>query len=301
MSEPFVPPEYGKLLEGISYEDYARGPGLRASDLKMLRRSPAHFRAWKDARPKESDALRFGRIFHKAIENGERFLDTMAIEPEFVGLTKDGRESTRSAAAKEKRELWYSDLRPGTMVVTAEEADQIAGMMKSLRDHRLVGKLMSNGVRETSIWVKDPDTGIDLQCRPDFISERGHLCDVKSTRNASRQFFRNEIFSDRNPESPFYALSAAHYCHIARLSRACRHEAFHIIAVEKEAPYGVVIYPLDAGCIDVGERHRMPLTRRYAKCVAEGTWPSYDERAVPVEIPGYVEFPEYPEDPHDNA
>lgn len=290
----FTPPAYDKLCHGIPYEDYARGPGLRSSDLQMLRLSAAHWMAWKIMPQRETPALRFGRLFHRAIENGERFLDTMVIEPVFSGTTKDGKESTRSAAAREKKEQWYAELKPGVTVVTPEEVEQITGMMKSLYTHKLVGKLMKNGVRETSLWTKDPETGLSLQCRPDFISEKGHLCDVKSTRSAHKSFFLSEIFDDRR--GPFYTLQAAHYAHQARLSRVCRFDSFYIIAVEKTPPWGVVIYPLDQGCIDVGERHRHPMTKRYAQCAAANTWPGYDERAEPVEIPGWVKYPEYEEE-----
>ena len=287
-----MPPEFNKLIHGLSYEDYAAQPGLRASHLKKMRRSPAHFKASMAEEKKPSAALEFGKKFHFAIENPEKFRDLMVIEPEFVGKTKDGRDSTRSAEAKEKKAIWYSDLRPDQIVVTAEESFNLTGMLNSVTKHKLVGKLIRTGVRETSLWTKDPETDLDLQCRFDFISEYGHPVDFKTTMDASKGSFTWDIFSDKFESSPFYILAAAHYAHIARVSKQVNGESFYLVAVEKEPPWGVVVYPLDLGALDVGERHRARLTRQYAQCVKTGEWPCYEERAVPTEIPQWVKWDE---------
>ena len=280
--------ELNKLHQGVSYEKYAAQEGLRASDLKILKRSAAH---WKAAQAEERDsteALEFGKIFHAIVENGEKFLETYVVEPVFTGKTKDGKDSTRSAAAKEAKEAWYSELKPGAIVVKEAWVPMLTGMSKALKSHRLVGNLVKDGVRETSLWVKDPSTGITLKCRPDFISAHGVLVDFKTTRNAHPEEFFWDIFGTRGY---FYSMQLAHYSHCLKVAGISDGMSATIVAIEKEAPYGIMVYPLDIGNLGPGEQWREHLTQLYAKCLETGNWPGYPEAAHPLLTPEHIKLP----------
>lgn len=288
--------EFNKLIQGLTYEEYAAIGGIRQSDLQELRRTPAHWKAWKDGLrgyDGKSDAREFGKVFHTAVENPELFLDTYVVEPEFTGFTKEGKESSQSKEARDKKKAWYAEQKPGSILVKRKWQDDLLGMLKACTNHGLVGKLIKNGVRETTLVAEDPETGETIQCRPDFISERGFIVDFKTTRNAAHPFFYNQIYSHRYHEDPFYVLAAAHYTHCVRVSklREVRHDSMTLIAIEKEAPFAIRLWPLDLGCIDVGERWRQHLMKLYAKCKAEGRWPAYPEQAEVVVPPEWAELP----------
>jgi len=280
-----------EIIEGLSFEEYERLEGLRASDLKLLRRSPAHWVAARKTR-RDSPDLEFGRAFHAAMEDPKTFRDRIVVEPEFSGRTKDGKESTRSAEAREKREAWLADLRPGTTVLKAEDARNLTGMIEACQRHKLVSRLFESGRRELTIQVSDPETGLVLKCRPDFISDGGFVVDLKSTRDASHGFFTREIFSDRGSDSRYYVLQASHYAHCCRLTKRFRSDHFVFVAVEKTEPWGVRIYSLDEAALEVGERERSRVTRLYAECLRKNEWPCYDEHAEQVVIPQWVRYVE---------
>lgn len=272
--------ELGKLIQGLSYSEYEAEPGLRASDLRMLKRSPAHWRAAKENPKKPTDALLFGRAIHAALENGEKFIETYAVEPEVNRRTNEGK-----AQIKE----FYDKLPRGAIVVKPEWVDPIKGMLLKMREHRLVGNMIRHGTREGSLWVKDPETGLTLKCKPDLITSRNHLVDFKSTIDASEEAFMHCIFSGRKY---FYSLQLAHYCHCLKLAGLSSGESATIIAIEKKEPYGINIFPLDVGHLEVGEKWRRMLTKTYAMCLESGKWPSYPEQAVHVSIPQYVQYME---------
>ncbi len=294
----FIPDPYpfGELIQGLTYEQYAIQKGLRASQVKLIKRSPAHLKAAEKKPRVVTDALRIGGIFHSAIENGPKFLETYAIEPIFTGKTKEGKESSRSAEAIKKRDDWYDTLKPGTQVVKAEEYDMLAGMLTAVATHSRLKNMLKGGMRETSLWVKDPETGLTLQCRPDFISEAGYMLDFKSTRDAGRNFFLQEVFNLRDHRRPQYIIQAAHYAHCARLAGLQSPNSFTFVAVEKEPPYGIMIYPMDIGCLGPGEQWRAQLTRTYANCLESGKWPSYPETIFPVSPPEWIDLPPDDED-----
>lgn len=280
----------GQLTHGVTYQQYADAEGLRSGWLQEIRRSPAHLQeAIKN--PKEpTPALILGQKIHHALENPEKFLDLAVCAPKFTGLTKDGRESSQSAEARKAKESWYADVElSGKIALTTDDYATITGILKAVREHRLTRNLLAKGYRETSIRVKDPETGQVLKCRPDFIHEEGFLVDHKSARDASRLAFGSEIFSEFKQ---FYILNAAHYVHCLKLAGIGRKDEATLIALEKEPPYALNVFPLDAGHLDLGERWRASLTRKYAECVSSGIWPAYDEKAVCLEIPQYSRYPD---------
>lgn len=291
--------QFGELIHGMPYEQYAfeikRHNALRSGYLKHLKKSPAHLKASIDNPQEETEALAFGKKVHKIFEDPEKFRDYCVYEPVFTGKTKDGKESTRSGEAREKKEAWYANIKPEQIVLTVDEIPVIDGIMKSVKNHKLVRNLLKEGLSEQSLFVKDSDTGLILSCRADFISTRGHVIDIKTTRDASPGFFLNQIFSDRS-NSPYYILNAAHYAHCMREAKVGSGESFTFVAIEKKEPYGIMVYPMDIGCLAPGEQWRSVLTKRYAECVEKNIWPCYEERAFPATPPQWSSVPHTEED-----
>lgn len=280
--------ETGKLHHGLTYEEYHNIDGFRSSFLHSLKRSPAHFQAQKDE-IKKSPALEFGKLFHYALENGERFMDLVKVEPVFTGYTQKG-ELTSNPNCKEVKETkaaWIQSLDSKAITVTQDDYDTLAGMLKAMAEHRLVKNIIKDGVRETSGWVRCPETGLTLKFRPDLITNKGHVIDYKSTRDARYWRFYREIFSER-ADDRFYVLNAAHYAYCSKLMGLPRHDTFTFIAVEKKKPHGINVFPLDSGCLEVGEVIRAKLMRLYVKCVKDNSWPSYEEKAQPVSPPEWT-------------
>lgn len=287
--------ELGKLIKGWTYEQYASAckehRALRASMAREGMRSMAHLKVFMDTPTEPTPAMRLGILLHSAVENPARFKERFVVKPKFTGLTKDGRESERSAEAKEKYEHWRATLPGGTIVVNQDEADRLGGMLNAVNNHRIAKAMLRDSVQEGSLIVKDPETGLIMGCRPDLVASRGHLGDLKTTRSAYPEEFVQEIFSRRGL---FYVLSAAHYVHVAKIAGLSTGDTYTFIAVENEPPFGVNVFPLDSGMLSVGEQVRARVAREYAECLATGKWPGYEEKFVQIEIPQYVKYEEVP-------
>lgn len=278
--------EQGKLHRGLVYEAYAAMEGFRSSWLYPLKRSPAHFKA-DQTNPREStQALEFGKLWHSLVENGEKFMDLAKVEPVFQGYTQKGELTTspNCKAVKEAREYWRAGLTKDAIIVKQEDFVTLTGMLQSMSSHKVVRNMIKEGLRETSASATCPETGLVLKFRPDLITSRGHIVDHKTTRDARYWYFYNQIFSDKG-QNRFYVLSAAHYSYCAKLLGLPQYNAFTYIAIEKTPPYGINVFPLDEGALDVGERHRSKLMRVYKTCVETDVWPSYDEVVHPVYPP----------------
>jgi len=286
--------EIGKLLTGLTYQQYhnfgSSRMALRSSHLKQLKQSPAHFKYALENPREETEALRQGKLIHSAFECPEKFLDTHVVEPVFEGRTQDGKLTTSANCkeVKEKRAAWLASQKPDVVIMTQADSDMIVGMTNAVSKHKLASRLLKDGIREVSGWVEDPETGVLLQYRPDFIHEAGYIIDLKSTRNAATWAFTHDIFSDRGF---FYLLQAAHYTYCAKLMGHNKHDSFTFIAVEKTPPYGLNVISLSEHHLEAGEAWRRKLTKLYAECLEKDQWPCYDERAVSPDIPRYLEPP----------
>lgn len=278
----------GKLIPGLTYEEYDAVGGVRASDLRHLMppNTPAHYMAWKETPKKATDALEFGKVFHSAIENGDKFLDLYLVEPDVDKRTIKGRE---------EMENFKQTIKPENIILKAKWADPMIGMVNSCRKHNLLRSMLKDSVRETSLFVIDDETGELLQCRPDFIAsgreKKKFIVDIKSTRSAGERFFTNEIFRGYEDDR-FYILQAAHYVHCMKLAGLQFEDSFTFVAIEKEPPYGINTFPMDMGCIAPGEQWRSMLTKFYAECKKKNEWPCYSEKPILVAPPEWVKVPE---------
>jgi hypothetical protein len=281
--------ELGKLIIGLDYQQYAAEPGFRASSLGKLKISPKYFKESKNEPDEDTPAKHLGRLIHSLFENGEKFMDTYIVQPVFTGKTKDGRDSTQSGEAKQAKKDWYASLAKDAVVVTQDELAVLIGVAKSVKNSRLLTNMLKGSIRESSLFVEDKETGILLQCRPDFISASGYCVDIKSTRQFARDF-PQEIFSDKWGKR-FYILGAAHYVHCLKLAKISKTDNITLLAVENFGSYGIIPYNLDMGCLAIGEQWRSHLMGIYAECLKTGIYPGYPDEIVGLSPPEYPSLP----------
>ena len=285
--------------QGMSYEVYAELcknlNAVRSSMVKSIKKSPRHLKWEMDHPREESDALRIGKNVHLMFENTEEFQRRLVHVPVFVGKTKDGKDSTRSKEAAEKKADFLAGLPPDAIIASDDEMDMYAGILNSMREKKFVNRLLKDSIKEVSLFVEDPETGLTLACRPDFITNLGDCCDLKTTRNASHSAFRSAIFSD-SPSSPFYILQAAHYAYCMKIAGLGDGKRFTFVAIEKEGPHDFAVYTVDEGHLDIGERWRKKLTKTYADCLQSGRWPGYVDGAQSFDLPAFASLPPLEED-----
>lgn len=288
-----IPPiEMNKLIPSVPFEIYKQSEGINASGLKEILRSPAHYFEHRFNRvdEKETPALLFGKLFHFAVLEPKLFQDNYVVEPIFEGLTLKGEMSTQSKAAKEKRVEWFMGLKKGAIVVPKEFSEKLLRMAQKILSHKIASKILAEGVRETTLWWIDPETGVLCKGRPDFISEKWGLIDLKTTMDARQDAFLRDI------RKYDYDLQVGHYCAGARATQVCRSDVFTFIVIEKDPPYEIAVYPAGASILARGERQREKATKLFAECKRTNIWPGYNHEARVIEHPDWLMSNELYED-----
>jgi hypothetical protein len=273
-----------QFLEMTDEDYHGHTVALSAGGLKEIIKSPAHFVSSKTVIQKETPALRFGSIAHMAVLEGPKFLSRYKVMPEFVGLTKDGRPSTQSAAAKEKKAAWVLDQPKDTVILDGpEELDQITGMLTSIMNHKTAAYLIRQGRPEIAGLFNHK--GIRSKLKADIlIEEQCIIADLKTCIDASEDPFMKAAWKNK------YLIQAAWYLLGASLITGKKWDNFTYIAVEKTPPYAVAVHTADTAYLEGGLRMVEVAVGRFLRCAEKGIWPAYGDSAGSLSLPQYAMY-----------
>ncbi|WP_097732796.1 exodeoxyribonuclease VIII [Escherichia coli] len=188
------------IYYGISNENYHAGPGVSKSQLDDIADTPALY-LWRKNAPVDTTktkTLDLGTAFHCRVLEPEEFSNRFIVAPEFNRRTNAGKE--------EEKALLMKCASTGKTVITAEESRKIELMYQSVMALPLGQWLVeSAGHAESSIYWKDPETGILCRCRPDKIIPEFHwIMDVKTTADIQR--FKTAYYDYRyHVQDAFYS------------------------------------------------------------------------------------------------
>jgi hypothetical protein len=128
----------------------------------------------------------------------------------------------------------------------------------------------------------DPATQAPCKARYDRLRPDNIIVDLKTTRDASPHGFQRSIANFG------YALQAAHYRRGMREVLQQDMAAWCFIAVEKEPPFLVACYVLDAESIDASDVKVGKALASYMECKRTGVWPGYSDLIEPISLPKWA-------------
>lgn len=263
------------FVQITSEEYHADLSAISSSGLKEIIRSPAHLKASRDAmkaeleakqnggdgdNKKRSVALAFGTAVHMAV------LEPHLYEDQYVVV--DGNKNTK----KYKDEVaQYS----GKSILSSDEKATIDGMADAISRYQdgILAESLGLADKEQSIYFTDKETGVRCKIRADFLVRGVAGFDLKSTIDARPEQFLRSAMRDYH-----YDLSAALYIEgIEQITG--KPLPFYIVAIEKEAPFGMWVYeikkdPNDKFYMNGYKKMRRAL-RLYKDCMEKNAWPCY--------------------------
>ena len=260
-----------QIIDGLSNADYHAHPAISKSGLDKIAKSPAHYKASRETKHEDSDALIFGSAFHDYILLPDTFQTAYTVlPPDFNGRTKEGKAMLEIIRQS------------GQTILKAEWLTAIEGMAAAIAAHPKASALLQGGKAEQSIFWTDEDSGIDCRCRPDYLNPSGIIVDLKSTTDASPEEFARSVAKYRyHVQDAFY--SEGYYQATGQWPRG-----FVFIAVEKTAPYAVACYSLN----DDAKAYGRELFRRDLKTLLEAEksqeWTAYSQEIETLSLPAWA-------------
>lgn len=274
-SKIIIDPNFKSLWrENLAAEEYhADRTAVNSSSLKTIRKSSHAFRRnFIEGRSKEpSPAMEFGTLAHLAILEGDSFRAKYIVMPEFTGYTKDGRLSSQSAEARDKKSAWEAEQElEGRLVVTQEELDKLFFMIDSVLNNQEASKLLKNGLTEVSGYYADPETGIVCRIRPDFISfDLNAMVDVKTVAKADIDWFRKNRVEDY--EFNYYFQMSMYDEGTSIISGKSVDYPIWILICNEE-PFETIVVPMEQPYREIGGKEYHDALRKLKKCIETKAW-----------------------------
>ncbi|WP_280410721.1 PD-(D/E)XK nuclease-like domain-containing protein [Nocardia asiatica] len=269
MTAPF---ERG-LYRGVDDRVYHADPALSSSGARTIAmRSPRDF--WEDrhnGRPPNRD-LDFGHAAH-------RYLLGTGSELEIVEA-----DSWRSDAAKAARDAAYA---AGRVPLLPEEDEQAQQMAAVVLQHPLAGPLFAEGEAELSGWWPDPETGVMLRFRADWmrrIKGRLVIVDYKTSKYTGLSGFNKSLGEFG------YFMQQPFYIEGARVLDLDPDPDFIFVSQCKTPPYRVTVARLEREDIALGQALNRYAIRRFADCLAADDWPDDSDQIHTAALPRWARY-----------
>ena len=244
-------------ISDVKYHADRRSLSSSGASILLKPGGPARFREAMDNPPKPKRQYDFGHAAHKfVLGEGEEIVPVDAVD----WRTKAAQEQRASAHAEGKIPLLRAEVETAMLM-----ADKVAA-------HPVAGPLFALGQAEQSLYVVDPETGVRLRARPDWVvqDDRLTIVDFKTAVDggAHTPVFERKAFEYN------YHLQMAWYITVAQLL-GYETPAFLFVVAEKAAPYLVNVIELDAEYFAIGRDSMREAVRIYRDCTESGLWPGY--------------------------
>ena len=271
----------------ISAEDYhgreiCPAPSISATGLKcIIGKSPAHY--WHGShlnpnRARQVDKRHFsvGKAAHDKLLLGERWPAMYHVLSEDFDRRATKRCAAEIAAADDAEAA-------GLTILKHDDALAVEAMAAALRTNPAAVAALSNGQPEVTLAWTDPETGVWLRARPDFLpTKRQIIPDLKTAADGSPDGFSRAIGQYG------YHIAAAHYLAGIEAVFGERPQAWLHIVIEKEPPHVVALWQLPQEDIDRGEDARRRAIRIFADCLSSGKWPGYQNDVAMCGLPQWA-------------
>lgn len=268
----------------LSMSDYLASDGVSQSALKLLAKSPAHLKYAREHPEPSTPDQDMGTVLHKAVFEPEELNGFCHVIPAHYLDEKTGEKKKWHGGAKVCKD-WFAARQDGKILIHKSDFSDVLLMRDSVHRHPAAYLALRTGKAEQSLFVEDPDTGLLLRCRTDWLSGNA-IVDLKKCRDASPAGFAKSVANFG------YAIQAASNLHICRLLGLGKEKFIHI-AVEDVAPYAVGVYELDQASLDIGYSQFRRLLARYLQCVIDDRWPAYSPNIEFLSLPRWAAGAEF--------
>lgn len=277
------------VIPGMSFEEYHAVDALSASGLRLLARSPWHYRNRSQTVP--TRAMLRGSLAHCAVLEPDAMATRYVVVPDDAPKRPTPAQwaATKSNESSQAAKAWWNDFNTSTggrQIVEASDYAITKLQLDALRSNETIARLLGNCTTEVSVFWVDKATGLYCKARPDCVApvdaRTDDLMDLKSAKDESPSGF------GRIAAAMGYHLQAAHYA--AGWEAAARKKvgSFLFAAVTSAPPVLAVPYTLTDEIRAQAEDERAELMTRYAWCLKEGQWPAYGDGVQLLDFPAYA-------------
>jgi len=226
-----------KFIENFKDDDlyYGDYSFITNSQMGQLKKSPLAYQKYRETGMADTNALIFGRAFHWAILEPDKFEKKTHI---FSGKVRRGK------AWDEFKEEYDRD---ANCILLQSEYNSLRCMQDVINSNAECQKLLYGGENEAVSCWEDQDTGVFCKGKADKV-KKDYVIDLKTTASGEEHSFRGSAYKyGYNRQSAFYLDGFGK-------------NNFIFIVIEKTSPYNLYIYECSDQFVDSGrEEYKMLL------------------------------------------
>jgi hypothetical protein len=263
---------YPNIPEDVYHADCVEGGSLSVSGAKLLLQAPAKF-DW---------ARRNGSRRSKSMDTGTR-VHALVLGKGREHLAELPYDEYRTDEAKAARD---AAIAAGKIPTKPREMAEAQAIADAVLAHPTTGGLFAEGDAEVSMFWRDPEFGIWLRGRADWMTHFGGgpvIVDFKTTADGSPDEFGKSAWKyGYHRQDPHYREGWA-----AELGCDWDEIDFVFATVETEPPYLVATYRIKPEHAELGREQNRIARERFRDCMKSGRWPGYSEEIEDLELPRY--------------
>lgn len=253
----------------VTPEEYFSWDAVSNSRLSLLAKSPKHYKHGFKA---STNAMRLGTLVHNGVLEPLAIIQRYAVIPDYSShpdnKTAAGARSWSSSTGFVKQmEEQFRTLNFDKLIVGKEEYDRMIGMAGAIAECKTASELFRDGQAELSIVWEDA-SGFLCKARIDWLKNTKRvMVDLKTTLDAA-SFEKSMASYGYHRQMAFYrrGLETLGFTDVVPW----------VVAVDKEAPYGVRAAPISEDALAVGRREVEHLLGVLVECSFENKWPGYE-------------------------
>jgi hypothetical protein len=256
------------IYKNLPAEQYFAEDRINCSGLKLIARTPAHFKYYKEHLNEKppTPSMVLGTAVHCAVLEPATFNSRYAIAPKCDKRTKEGKAIWANLEADKK------------IILSASDFEAVEGMSKSVLSHETASKLLEKGDPEVTVFTDIE--GIPAKARLDWY-RNGIILDLKTTQAADPDSF------SRSCATFGYSLQASWYLDCCKAANLEAH-TFLIITCESTAPYLATVYEFDDVSLDYGRDHYRASLNKYRECLALNEFPGFPTDIQTISLPAWT-------------
>lgn len=189
-------------------------------------------------------------------------------------------DSWRTKAAQEARDAARA---AGRAPILTKDYAAARDMADAVMSNKLAAGILSEGRPEVSAWAEDPETGVTMRGRIDWLRDNA-IVDVKTSAKPV-----DPMQWERTAWDLRYGLQAWWYSRVLELNGEPE-RPFLWVALSKEAPHEVYVHQASAELLERGREDAEQALRTYADCQLTGHWPGLadHEQIHPTGLPRWA-------------
>ena len=275
-----------ELNPDMSWDDYRAVEALNPSLLKVGQKSMKHLKYARDNPQPPKDAFVFGHAVHTVV------FEHHELDNRFIVF--DGRRDKRMPAYQDVLALAEGTDRE---IIKSSELKAAVDMGVAVATDPLVKPIIASGKAEVSLFSEEH--GVKVKGRLDWVCSQPGFADLKTCRDIRPFAFGSDFYGYG------YQISLGLYQRWLSRIRG-QEEPCSVIAVEKQAPYDVIVYDIPQAVLDRGAEQGLAIIQRYIECEKSGEWPGVadgrpGEFHVPYRVMEELDEPSDMELPGDNS